>query len=765
MSERSTVEVVLVIGAGAREHALAWELAGSPSVRRVIVAPGNGGIHHPRARGRVSITRAAEVAMEPAALLALAQREGVGLTVVGPESALAAGVVDVFEAAGQTIFGPSREAAEIETSKTWAKAFMQRHQLPTARFAVAASLKEARATLDAFGTPVVVKASGLAAGKGVFICATREEAEDALWRLLEAGELGPAGREVVVEELLVGRELSVFALCDGERTLMLPVARDHKRLKDGDQGPNTGGMGAYAPVPDVDQKMLARIRQTIIEPTIAGMRAESRPFRGCLFAGFMLTADGPKLLEFNARFGDPETQAVLALLDEETDFAAVLEACAKGRLDTVPRPIFQAGFAVAVVAAAPGYPAGPLRGSALLEVRPDDEGRVFAASVGRTSHGLVASGGRVLSLVGTGDSLEQAREAAYALVDRYAFEGMQVRRDIGRPPTSAYAAAGVDIEAGNAAVQRMKRSVESTFNPFVLSKLGTYGGLFDLKAVAGYKDPVLVASTDGVGTKTMIARIANRWDTIGQDLVNHSVNDILVMGARPLFFLDYVAAAKLDPVVIGDVVGGVAAACRAHGVALLGGETAEMPGVYREGELDLAGTIIGVVERTRIIDGKGIQAGDTVLALRSSGVHTNGWSLLRRALDPIDVATAKRLLDPPHRPYLAEISALWEAGIDPVGLVHITGGGFVDNPPRLLRELPNLCFELADWEWPDVFRLVQARGQIATAEMRRVFNLGVGMLVILRPGAAARARGILPELFPVGRIRERAPDEAQVVFQ
>ncbi|MCC6621427.1 MAG: phosphoribosylamine--glycine ligase [Deltaproteobacteria bacterium] len=761
MTPAPRIEVVLIVGSGAREHALARAAARSPGVRSVVVAPGNPGMR--------DVITAPDVGAEPHEIVALAQRVDADLVVIGPEAPLAAGVVDSLRAAGRRVFGPTRAAAAIETSKAWAKAFMSRHRIPTARHVTVGSLVEGRAALDALGVPVVVKASGLAQGKGVFLCDTREAAEDVLFRLLDVGELGPAGREVVLEERLAGPELSVLALVDGERFVVLPAARDHKRLLEGDRGPNTGGMGAFAPVPEADAALMGAIARDILRPAVDGMRAEGTPFVGCLFVGLMLTADGPRVLEFNARFGDPETQAILALLAPGADLAGALAAAADGRLDLAPTLAWTNERAVAVVLAAPGYPDKVMPGSRLA---PTTDPEVFAAGVGRLESGeLIVKGGRVMTVVGRGPTFEAAREAAYRRVAQQGFEGMQTRSDIARsalgraPASSAYARAGVDIEAGNAAVRGMKAAVESTFGPFVLSKLGTFGGLFDARAFAGLVDPVLVASTDGVGTKTMLARVAGRWDTIGKDLVNHSVNDILVMGARPLFFLDYVAAARLDPAVIAEVVGGVAAACREHGVALLGGETAEMPGVYREGEVDLAGTIVGVVERARIIDGTAIRDGDVVLGLASSGVHTNGWSLLRRALDPIDRATAERLLDPPHRPYLAEIQALWDAGVDPVGLVHITGGGFVDNPPRLIRDQPELCFELGAWEWPPLFRFIQDRGGISTPEMRRVFNLGIGMLVVLRPQAAARARTLLPELVPMGRVRRRAPGEGAVVFE
>lgn len=323
----------------------------------------------------------------------------------------------------------------------------------------------------------------------------------------------------------------------------------------------------------------------------------------------------------------------------------------------------------------------------------------------------------------------------------------------------AYARAGVDIAAGNRATQLMKAAVRATYGPEVLSDTGSFGGLFDASALRHMGAPVLVASTDGVGTKTMVAARLNRWDTIGQDLVNHCVNDILVQGARPLFFLDYVAAGQLDAERAAAVVGGVAAACAQNGCALLGGETAEMPGVYAPEQLDLAGTVVGVVERARIIDGARIRPGDVILALLSSGLHTNGYSLARRALDGLDwntshpdlgVTVGDALLAV-HRSYLQPVTVLLNAGVDVRGLAHITGGGVVDNLPRILPPGVGAVIRRGAWPEPPLFALIQRAGSVSDAEMFHVFNMGLGMLVVVPPEAVTAAQAALPgELAVVG---------------
>ena len=318
---------------------------------------------------------------------------------------------------------------------------------------------------------------------------------------------------------------------------------------------------------------------------------------------------------------------------------------------------------------------------------------------------------------------------------------------------NAYREAGVDIDAGNRAVELMKAAVRATHGPEVLAGVGAFGGLYDVSAIKEMAGPVLVASTDGVGTKVKLAQAMGRYDTVGVDLVNHCVDDILVQGARPLFFLDYVAAAQLEPETIASVVSGCAAACRVVGCALLGGETAEMPGVYVPGELDLAGTIVGVVERADIVDGSAIVPGDAVVGLASSGPHTNGYTLarhivegrdLRAELDELGGSLGDALLAP-HRAYLHEVARLRAAGVSIHGMAHVTGGGLVDNPPRMLPDGAALVLRPATWPVPPIFGYLQREGGVSDEEMRRVFNMGLGMLVAIPAGDVDRALAALGE--------------------
>ncbi len=417
---------VLVVGAGAREHALIWALSRSPSVGAIWAAPGNPGIG-----ALAEIVDLAVSDVEAIADWAAAHR--VGMVVIGPEAPLALGLGDLLRARGTPVFGPDRAAAELEWSKAFAKDFMRRHGIPTADYRV---FTEADAALDfaRFADyPLVVKADGLAAGKGVLICASPAEAETAIRSVLVTRAFGAAGDRVVIEAFLEGDELSVIALVDGERIAMLPAARDYKRLKDGNRGPNTGGMGCYAPVDDLPPDVLLTVRETILEPTVSGLRAEGRPYHGALYAGLMLTPNGPSVLEFNCRFGDPETQVIVPLLDG--DMGDLLLSCAEGRLDPDSVRIAP-GAAVCVVLAAEGYPESPRRGDVILGI---DEAvlagaRVFHAGTALRDGTLGTDGGRVLSVVETGVDLPEAIERAYAAASQIDFPGKQMRRDIARTP-------------------------------------------------------------------------------------------------------------------------------------------------------------------------------------------------------------------------------------------------------------------------------------------------------------------------------------------
>ena len=415
---------VLIVGSGGREHALAWKIAASALVRRLVCAPGNPGM------AALAETRAIAAA-DVAGQVALALEIQADLVVVGPEVALEAGLADALAEAGIPCFGASAGAAQIETSKAFMKAFADRHGLPTAAFAVFEDAAAAKAYLAARPAPYVVKADGLAAGKGVTIAQTLAQAENAIDDCL-GGRFGAAGARVVIEEFMSGEEVSLFALCDGERALLFGAAQDHKRAFDGDQGPNTGGMGAYAPPPVFTAEIEWAARTRLIDPTVSGLAAEALPYRGVLYAGLMLTATGPRLVEFNARFGDPECQVLMMRL--ESDVVPYLLAAATGGLSDLPAPVWRKEAVICVVVAAQGYPDSPNSGSVIgLPLGDLGEGvQVFHAGTARRADGaLVAAGGRVLNVCARGATLEVARERAYATIDRIDWPEGFHRRDIG----------------------------------------------------------------------------------------------------------------------------------------------------------------------------------------------------------------------------------------------------------------------------------------------------------------------------------------------
>jgi phosphoribosylamine--glycine ligase len=421
---------ILLLGSGGREHALAWKLAQSPSLTKLYAAPGNPGIAE----------EAELVALEVndhAAVIAFCREHNIGLVVIGPEAPLVDGLSDSLRAAGVPVFGPSQAAAQLEGSKGFTKDLCARAGIPTAGYVRTASLEEARAALTRFAAPYVLKADGLAAGKGVVIAATLAEAEETLADMF-GGAFGGAGAQVVIEEFMEGEEASFFALTDGTHIVPFGSAQDHKRVGDGDTGPNTGGMGAYSPAPMLTPKLQTRVMAEIIAPTVEAMRAEGMPYQGVLFAGLMLTEQGPKLIEYNARFGDPECQVLMMRL--QSDFVPILLACATGSLDGVEIALGQE-IALTVVMAAMGYPSTPEKGGVIALNDAEAGGaKLFHAGTAWKDGALVANGGRVLNVTAMGVSVNEAQRLAYAAVDTISFPSGFCRRDIGQKEIAREAA-------------------------------------------------------------------------------------------------------------------------------------------------------------------------------------------------------------------------------------------------------------------------------------------------------------------------------------
>ena len=717
---------ILVVGSGAREHALATKISESPRCANLHVTPGNAGT--PGTRHNV-------VATDINGIIALCNTNRVSLVVIGPEAPLAAGLVDALHAAGIAAFGPTQALARLESDKSYAREVAHLLNLPGPHCATFKQGDEtsALAWYTQFGADIVVKQSGLAGGKGVVVPNSANETTTAIREAIALGD-------VVLEERLFGTECSLIALSDGSTSVAFPLAQDHKRIGEGDTGLNTGGMGAYAPAPvafSADE-----LHAMFITPVINHFSSAGTPFIGALFAGIMLTKDGPRLLEYNCRFGDPEAQVLLSLLD--SDIVELLLACSNGSL-TSNHLVIRDGSALAVVLAAHNYPHPPRTGDIITNLPTTNPmSSVFHGGTEVVNGQLVTAGGRVLTCVGVGQTLDEARTHAYATASRISFDGVQLRRDIAwRAPgatITSYASTGVNIDEGTRAVDLIKASVAKTATSHVLRGVGAFGGALDVSFLKEFDHPVLVGSTDGVGTKVELAARTGRIRGTGHDIVNHCVNDVLVQRAYPLFFLDYLASSHLNADNVAEVVGGMADACAAAGCVLLGGETAEMPGVYVDGAFDIAGTLVGVAEREQLLPLPTIAAGDVLIGVASNGPHTNGYSYLRKLFAwipmesqpvPLDRPLVEALLEP-HRNYLPVLKdALNTEHVK--ALVHITGGGLPENMPRVLPEGIGAIINLGSWPMPPLFQLVSELSTLDTDELYRTLNMGVGMVVIVAP--------------------------------
>ncbi|KAM7199094.1 putative bifunctional purine ADE1 [Naviculisporaceae sp. PSN 640] len=777
---------ILLIGNGGREHALAWKLSQSPKVESIIAVPGNGGT-----AGLPKVTNNTSVAADDyPALVELALKERINLVVPGPEAPLVDGVEGYFRDVRIPVFGPSKEAARMEGSKTFSKDFMKKHNIPTAAYENFSDYARASEYLKSVKHNVVIKATGLAAGKGVIIPETQEEAQQGLKEIMLDNAFGSAGDEVVIEEFLTGDELSILSFCDGKTIKSLPPAQDHKRIGEGDTGLNTGGMGCYAPTKIATPELIARIEKEILQPTIDGMAADGFPFKGCLFTGLMIGPDGsPKVLEYNVRFGDPETQTVLPLL--ESDLADIMGACAGEfpLLEHVPVKVSNQ-FSATVVVAAPGYPNSYPKNIPMEVAAPSDSTiNIFHAGTKLSDNKLSTSGGRVIAAQAVGPSLRAAVDKAYTSgIPLINFEGMYFRKDIAhrafRPSAATekltYAQSGVSIDAGNSLVERIKKAVSTTRRPGADAIIGGFGGEVDLSQAGHPNAPIIVGAIDGVGTKLIIAQKMNKHDTVGIDLVAMNVNDLVVQGAEPFMFLDYYGCSKLDVNVAASFVEGVAEGCKLSGCALVGGETAEMPDLYTGDDYDAAGAAIGVMKAEQRLPRKSdMVPGDVLIGLGSSGVHSNGFSLVRKVVDKRGVRytdscpweegkTVGEALLTPTKIYVKSLLNVLEKEQGAVkGMAHITGGGLTENVPRMLPDELAAEIEVGSWEVPGVFRWL--RESVEPKEMARTFNNGVGMVLAVEEGRVEGVKKVLEEsgekVWVIGRLKSKEAGEEGCVLK
>ncbi|KAL1488872.1 hypothetical protein ABEB36_014667 [Hypothenemus hampei] len=775
---------VLVLGGGGREHAIVWKLSQSPLIKEIFVAPGNVGI--------ATVPKATNVEIKIGDFHEIAKfckSHNVSLVAVGSEEPLANGVADVLTIEGISVFGPLKRAAQIESNKDWAKAFMDRHGIPTAQWKSFTNATEAKTFINQAPFPAqVVKASGLAAGKGVVVASTKQETCNAVDEILSNKKFGAAGETVVIEELLSGEEVSVLAFCDGNCIKAMLPAQDHKRIFDGDMGPNTGGMGAYCPCPLLTNEQLQYVQTEILEKTLLGFKKDNINYTGVLYAGLMLTATGPKVLEFNCRFGDPETEVILPLL--QSDLYEIMISCCNGTLQSQPIAWKKDVCAVGVVLASKGYPESSSKGQVIkgvdaVNTKPNHI--VFHCGTALKENNLVTNGGRVLIAVSLAPQLVQAAANATRACEIIKYEGAQYRKDIAQKGIASailqsgkltYKQSGVDISAGNDLVDHIKPAAKSTNRPGVLGALGGFGGLFDVKG-ACFKDPLLVSGTDGVGTKLKIAQAMGLHQTIGIDLVAMCVNDVLAHGAEPLFFLDYFACGALKVNVAKKVVNGIAEGCRQAGCSLIGGETAEMPDMYPSGEYDLAGFTVGAVERSQLMPHiDEINEGDLIIGLPSSGVHSNGFSLVRKVMqlagvglhDKAPFSDSKKsfgeeLLTPTKIYVKTVIPAIKTGKIN--AFAHITGGGLKENIPRVLPDTLAVDLDASTWKIPAVFAWLATVGNINEHEMLRTFNCGIGAVLIIRPENREQVLNLMKSdgATVIGRVVTKSQRQDQVIVK
>jgi phosphoribosylamine--glycine ligase/phosphoribosylformylglycinamidine cyclo-ligase len=785
----TTNRKILLLGNGGREHALAWKLNQSSSVDKIFVLPGNGGT------GNGSLKKVQNVDhIKPndlAAIANFARSEDIDLVIPGPEAPLVEGIENLIRRAGIRCFGPSPQAAVMEGSKAYAKAFMARHNIPTAQSGTFKDYEAAKEYLQSTKLDrMVIKASGLAAGKGVILPESKEHALQALEDMMVKKELGNAGDEVVIEEYLEGEELSILSFSDGYSIKSLPPAQDHKQIYEGDQGPMTGGMGCYSPTKVATPELVEEIHRTILKPTIDGMRREHMPFVGLLFTGLMITKSGPKVLEYNVRFGDPETQTVLPLLSPETDLAELMLACCDRWLDAIDLKI-SPGYSATVVAVAGGYPGPYVRGDDItLDQTPADT-MIFHAGTTLSQSKLKTAGGRVVAATSTGSTIQEALKRAYEGISTIHFPGMHYRKDIGHralttsPTTSdnaplTYASTGVSISSGNALVKAITPLVASTARPGADASIGGFGGILDLVAAGYSSPPLIVGAIDGIGTKSYIAHEMGVHDSIGIDCVAMNVNDLVVQGAEPLFFLDCYTCGKLDVEVATSFIKGVTKGCIEAGCALVGGETAEMPGLFSAGGLvkdsgniyDAVGVAVGAVQQGQKLlpDKEGMVVGDVVLGLASNGCHSNGFALIRRIVaraglkysDPApwsdEGQTVGQTLLTPTRIYVKSLLPVVREGLIK-GMAHITGGGLTENIPRMLPKHLAATVDVSSYPVPKVFMWLKKEAGLADAEFARTFNTGVGMVLVVKESDKEKVTKELAEkgemVHVIGSIVER----------
>ena len=757
---------ILVVGCGGREHVIAKTLKKDGAKVYCIGDYVNPGI----------FTISEKYCTDMTKLVEFTKLNRIDIAIIGPETFLERGIADLLEAIDVPCIGPKSNSAKLETSKIFTRLMMKREwnmeeYIP--RFSVVSmnathpstsqteskdpfppeynlrefSMDDLKQIKERTMNEYVIKADGLQSGKGVRV--SKEHFSDVDGIYTHCYGMIKDEKPFLIEEKLVGDEFSVMSFCDGQHIRHMPIVSDYKRAFNGDTGPNTGGMGSVS-YPNHRLDFLTEsdveVAQTLNEMTFNAIQNYTEEeYKGILYGGFMKTTDGKiKVIEYNCRFGDPECINVLSLL--ETSFLNICKGIVEGTLNTVDIK-YRNKYTVCRYLVPNGYPENPSKNHEIYVSGTNNDNLIYA-SVNPNNLSklddvqahlldftkLLQLGSRTIAGIAVGDTLQDATEMVITELNKVSGPLWQ-RTDIGETgetkssqSQSSYLDCGVDITKGNEIVSNIGKHIVNTYNENVYGDFGDFGGMFK------FKGSILVSSTDGVGTKSILAHdvFGNKsLVNLGKDLVNHCVNDILVKGAHPLFFLDYFASSNIDKDAVELFVEGISQSCKSTECVLLGGETAEMPGVYIDGKMDFVGTIVGCLDEKDVIDGKrDVKKNDVVIGLRSSGPHTNGYSLIRKLVrdELLDDEFVKTLLEP-HRCYYRDVKRIRERSIPIHALCHITGGGLIENPKRVLPD--GLSLKLNDdFEISDMFKILQVKGNISDNEMLRVFNCGVGMMII-----------------------------------
>ncbi|XP_069059644.1 trifunctional purine biosynthetic protein adenosine-3-like [Pleurodeles waltl] len=746
-------DLVLVIGGGAREHVLSWKLAQSPHVKKVFVAPGNAGTAD---SGKIS--NSAVSISNRAILTQFCKDHNIGLVVVGPEEPLAAGIVDDLTSAGVGCFGPTAKAAQLEANKRFSKEFMDRHSIPTARWKAFTNPHEACSfiTCADFST-MVVKANGLTSGTSIIIADSKDEACKAVQDLTQDKTLGTAAETIIVEERLEGEELSCLCFSDGVSIAPMPPVREHRRLLEGDKGPSTDGMGAYCPTPQVQNQILLKINDTIIQETIDGLRQEGIPYVGVLHAKIMLTKEGPKVLTFKCCFGETACQVILPLL--KNDLYEVLQSTIDGRLSSYTPAWLEKKVALTAFMTSHGYPFRYSRGLEITGLPQVKELglEVFHAETTMKDGIVVTNGGRILAVTSIKSDFMSASDEVIKGLQTIKFIGAVYRKDMGYQAIAfLQQCRGLKRnDSGECAGSSIPLICAVKPLATGLPKPGYHlghircSGVFDLKTT-GYSDPILISKANSVGAKLEVAHACDKYDTIGLDLIAMCANEILTQGAEPLFFLDSLVSGNLSAGASEAIVAGVIKACKKSRCAYLGGGPLEIPSMLLPGQCSLAGFMVGAVERGQALPQlEEIIEGDLIIGIASAGFYNHEFILARCILQkssleysspaphPYEGQTCGELLLTPAKVYSTTLLSVVRTG-QVKACAHITGGGLLDGVSQVVPASLGVALDAHCWKIPEIFCWLQKQGDFSEEEMLQSFNCGIGAILIVQKEMAEK---------------------------